>query len=182
MTQRTITRTEAAALGLLDWRGASSGYDLHQIAGRTVGFIWSPARSQLYAVLRRMAGDGLIEGRHVEQDDRPDKRIFRITSVGRAALRAWLDEPHPIAPEDHDGILLKVFFGGQRRAVRTQLRAYQERTEERLAAYQRMERAFDEDDAQARLQTLRLGIALCQARARWAQETLATLEPARVEA
>jgi DNA-binding PadR family transcriptional regulator len=177
MPARTITRTEAAALGLLEWQGASSGYELHRLAGRTVGFIWSPARSQLYAVLKRLASDGLIEGRRVEQDDRPDKRVFRITAAGRTALRAWLDEPHPIEPEDHDGILLKVFFGGDRRAVRTQLGAYRERTQRQLELYREIENGF-EDNAHARLQTLRLGIALCEARADWATETLARLDAA----
>ena len=178
MKVRTITRTEAAALGLLAWRGAASGYDLHALAARSVGFIWSPARSQLYAVLKLLAGDGLIEGRHVEQDDRPDKRVFRITAAGRAALRAWLDEPHDFEPEDHDGILLKVFFGGDRPSVRDQVDAYLGRTARRLETYREIELGFD-DEMGARRQTLRLGIALCEARAWWAKDTLATLDASR---
>ena len=102
-------------------------------------------------------------------------------TAGRAALRAWLDEPHQIEPEDHDGILLKVFFGGHRRAVRDQVDAYRERTEDRLDMYWQMERAFD-DSAPARRQTLRLGIALCQARVHWAEQTLATLDAASAAA
>ena len=40
----------------------------------SVGFIGAPARSQLYAVLKRLEGAGLVSGRHVVQADRPDKR------------------------------------------------------------------------------------------------------------
>ena len=53
-TMRTMaeaTRTELAVLGLLAWAGESSGYELNRRAERSVGFIWAPARSQLYAVL-----------------------------------------------------------------------------------------------------------------------------------
>ena len=120
------TRTELAALGMLAWGGERSGYELHQLAGRTVGFIWKPARSQLYAVLKRLAADGLVAGRHVEQADRPDKRIFSITDAGTATLRAWLDRIEPIEPEDRDGMLLKLFFGtlGDADAGRAQLTDY----------------------------------------------------------
>src|SRR5215207_9888424 len=105
------TRTELAVLGLLAWSGDSSGYELHKLAERSVGFIWAPARSQLYAVLKRLEAAGLVGGRHVEQADRPDKRLFSVTKAGRATLRDWLDRVEAIEPEDRDGLLLKLFFG-----------------------------------------------------------------------
>src|SRR5829696_9012838 len=105
------TRTELAVLGLLAWSGESSGYELHKLAGRSVGFIWAPARSQLYAVLKRLDTAGLVRGRKVAQADRPDKRLFSLTDEGTATLRAWLDRVEPIEPEDRDGMLLKLFFG-----------------------------------------------------------------------
>jgi DNA-binding PadR family transcriptional regulator len=185
MTDRTIgsaTRTELAALGLLAWGGERSGYELHQLAGRTVGFIWKPARSQLYAVLKRLAQDGLVAGRHVEQADRPDKRSFSITDAGAATLRAWLDRVEPIEPEDRDGMLLKLFFGalGDADAGRAQLTDYRARVEGRLATYREIERGFDgEPDTAAlhRLHSLRLGIALMEATRAWADETLAAIAP-----
>src|SRR5215218_11333638 len=93
--RRRATRTELAVLGLLAWSGESSGYELHKLAGRSVGFIWAPARSQLYAVLKRLDAAGLVSGRHVVQPDRPDKRIFSLTGAGMATLRGWLDRVEP---------------------------------------------------------------------------------------
>jgi DNA-binding PadR family transcriptional regulator len=182
MTRRSATRTELAVIGLLAWSGESSGYELFKLADRTVGFIWAPARSQLYAVLKRLAADGLVTGRHVEQADRPDKRIFRVTEAGMATLREWLDEVEPIEPEDRDGVLLKLFFGafGDPDAGRRQLVDYGERVQQRLATYRQIEGTFDgerQTDAVLRLQTLRLGIALMEASARWVEETLRALEP-----
>ena len=129
MLPRTMTeptRTELAVLGLLAWSGESSGYELHKRANRSVGFIWAPARSQLYAVLKRLEGVGLVAGRRVAQLDRPDKRLFALTGDGRAALGDWLGRVDPIEPEDRDGILLKVFFGayGEPEALRRQLADY----------------------------------------------------------
>ena len=181
------TRTELAVLGLLAWKGESTGYELHKVADRSVGFIWAPARSHLYAVLKRLAAARLIDGRRVAQTDRPDKRIFRLTEAGSATLRAWLDELEPIEPEDRDGILLKLFFGafGDPEAGRRQLLDYRDRVEQRLATYTEIEAMFGsepDDSALRRLQSLRFGIALMQASLRWADETLETLDKREVSA
>ena len=176
------TRTELAVLGLLAWSGESSGYELYKLAGRSVGFIWAPARSQLYAVLKRLELAGLVHGRHVVQADRPDKRSFGLTGTGAATLREWLDRIEPIEPEDRDGILLKLFFGafGDPEAGRGRS-DYRGRVVERLATYHAIERTFDGERGTAalqRLQSLRLGIALMEASLAWADETLAALAPA----
>jgi DNA-binding PadR family transcriptional regulator len=171
------TRTELAILGLLAWRGEATGYELQKLATGSVGFIWAPARSQLYAVLKRLDAAGLVAGRRVAQADRPDKRIFRLTAAGEATLRTWLDEVEAIEPEDRDGILLKVFFG----AGAAQLLDYRMRVEERLATYREIELTFEGESgvpALRRLQTLRLGMALMEASLAWADETLAALAPA----
>jgi PadR family transcriptional regulator, regulatory protein AphA len=177
-----VTRTEVAVLGLLAWTGESSGYELHKRAARSVGFIWAPARSQLYAVLKRLDADGLVQGRRVAQSDRPDKRLFSLTGRGREALAGWLGRVEPIEPEDRDGVLLKVFFAalGDADAARRQLVDWRGRVEQRLATYRRIEASFDGEegpDAAARLQTLRLGIALMRASLAWADETLEALAP-----
>lgn len=59
--------------------------------------------------------------------------------------------------------------------------AWRERVEARLATYREIEGSFEGEagaDAAARLQTLRLGIALMEASLAWAEETLEALAPA----
>jgi PadR family transcriptional regulator AphA len=180
---KAATRTELAVLGLLAWSGEASGYELHTRAEGSVGFIWAPARSQLYAVLKRLEGAGLVSGRHVEQSDRPDKRTFSITDSGMAMLRGWLDEVEPIEPEDRDGVLLKLFFAtfGDPDAARRQLVDYRGRVEQRLATYREIEGTFEGERGLAPLQrllTLRMGIALMQATLEWADEALSALATA----
>ena len=186
-TMAGATRTELAVLGLLAWAGESSGYELHKRAARSVAFIWAPARSQLYAVLKRLDADGLVRGRRVKQSDRPDKRLFSLTEGGRETLAAWLGRVEPIEPEDRDGVLLKVFFAahGDVEAGRAQLLDWRGRVAARLATYREIEGSFEGEtgaDAAARLQTLRLGIALTEASLAWADETLAALAPVAREA
>ena len=185
-TMRTMaeaTRTELAVLGLLAWAGEASGYELNRRAEGSVGFIWAPARSQLYAVLKRLDAAGLVQGRQVAQADRPDKRLFSLTDAGREVLAAWLGRVEPIEPEDRDGVLLKVFFAGHGdpAAGRAQLQDWRARVQARLATYREIEDTFEDADgadAAARLQTLRLGIALMEASRAWADETLAALHVA----
>src|SRR5918996_6591185 len=86
----TLTATECAVLGLLS-KGERSGYDLAKKAERSVGYVWAPARSQIYAVLPRLVRAGLARSRHVTQSGRPDKQVYRITKKGRDALRDWLE-------------------------------------------------------------------------------------------
>src|SRR3954470_9926064 len=101
------TRTELAVLGLMAWRGEATRYELHKLAGRTVGFIYAPARSQLYAVVKRLEASGLVSGERILQAGRPNKRVFSLTGAGREVLREWLGTVEPIEPEDRDGVLLK---------------------------------------------------------------------------
>ena len=121
-----------------------------------------------------------MRGRRVRQSERPDKRLFSLTDAGRETLAAWLGRVEPIEPEDRDGVLLKVFFAahGDPEAGRAQLLDWRGRVEARLATYREIEGTFEGEagaDAAARLQTLRLGIALMQASLGWADETVEAL-------
>ncbi len=106
---RTLTTTEAAVLALLAIEGERSGYDLLKLSEQAIGHVWSPAKSQLYAVLPRLVVDGLARGREIAQTRRPDKQVYRITPSGRAALDEWLET---VVPGDAQGFYLKLFVGG----------------------------------------------------------------------
>jgi DNA-binding PadR family transcriptional regulator len=79
-----------------------------KLSERAIGQVWSPARSQLYAVLSRLSKGGLARSRRVAQQTRPDKQLFRITAAGRRALDGWLKTVEP----DDDAFYLKLFVGG----------------------------------------------------------------------
>ncbi len=97
-----------ALLGLLA-RRPLSGYEILKRFSRSIVFFWNAKRSQIYAELKRMERLGLVSSRLTIQQRRPNKRHYALTPVGRAALRAWLDTPTPIAPIK-DEMLLRTFF------------------------------------------------------------------------
>ena len=105
----TLTTTEAAVLALLAIEGERSGYDLLKLVGKAIGYVWAPARSQLYTVLPRLARDGLVQARRIRQRQRPDKQLYRITPQGRDALAAWHET---VEPGSSDAFFLKLFVGG----------------------------------------------------------------------
>ena len=107
-TIEQITLTECAVLGMLT-RGERSGYDLLKAIEGGVGFFWTPAKSQLYALLPKLVERGLLKARRVEQEKRPDKTLYRITPAGRHALRDGLMQASPAV--DRNAFELRVFFG-----------------------------------------------------------------------
>jgi len=120
---------EAAILGMIaiaeSGGSEPSGYDLKTWADSGVGYFWGAAKSQIYAVLGRLADRGLVATRHIAQDQRPDKNLYRITKKGRRLLDLWLQEPlEPLSPRNV--FLLRVFLGslGSKESVAEHIRAY----------------------------------------------------------
>src|SRR5215469_4600192 len=79
-------------LGLLS-RQPRYGYELKHEAERLLGGGAALNPGQLYPMLRKLADQQLIAGERVEQEDRPDKRVFTLTRAGAQDLHTWLDEP-----------------------------------------------------------------------------------------
>jgi PadR family transcriptional regulator, regulatory protein AphA len=169
-----LTTTEAVALGVLA-EGERSGYDLLKRVESSVGHIWSPAKSQLYAVLPRLVEPGLARRRTVRQSPRPDKQVYRLTPAGRQAVRAWLE--HAV-PRSFDELMLKVFFARlvPRAALRRQLEEFREDQIEQLEEYRAIEEEIaDRPQSRYGYLTLRYGLALMPCRIDWIDQTLKEL-------
>jgi DNA-binding PadR family transcriptional regulator len=177
-TTTALTATECALLGLLARHEELSGYDLTKLVRQGVGYVWTPARSRIYAVLPRLVRAGLATGRAVAQEQRPDKQLFRITDAGRLALRDWLARPDW---RSHDEFLLKLFFGDliPAETVVELVRRYRAEERERLAEYREIEQRIAGHEADRfGYATLRWGLASSPARIAWADELLRELEAA----
>src|ERR1700755_480121 len=75
---------DAVLVALLE--GESSGYDLAKVFDASVANFWLATPQQLYRELERMEAEGLVTARVVEQQRRPNKRVFSLTEAGRRAL------------------------------------------------------------------------------------------------
>ena len=179
MTERTITElTVLAMLGHLRRREVS-GYDLKKFADESLGYLWAPSKTQLYVVLRRLVGDGLIEVRDVHQAHRPDKQLYRITTEGRTIVREWLEQDEEEVDPDRSTFMLKFFFGRQAasEAMRRQLDAFRDAYAQRLAVYTEIDRTAGSRstrDPHTRL-ALQYGIARAQAAVTWADAAASEL-------
>ncbi|WP_433248734.1 PadR family transcriptional regulator [Streptosporangium sp. CA-135522] len=76
---------------LLD--GECSGYQLTKIFDVGVSNFWYAAPQQLYAELAKLESAGMVAGREVVQQGRPNKRLFTVTQAGLDELAAFAAAP-----------------------------------------------------------------------------------------
>ena len=175
---KAIPTTSYAVLGLLTF-GEMSGYDVAKVADQSIGFFFTPAKSQIYSELRRLVSLGYATEREVEQDRRPDKRLYRITDRGRRALREWLETGEVEGGEIKSPFLVKVFFGAHmsREALLAQVREMRRRDAEQLQVLKQIETMIrDRDEMFFPNLTLRCGLAHTRALIRWEDEVIRELE------
>ena len=155
-------------LGLLS-EGERSGYDLLKRAEGSVAYMWTPAKSHLYAVLPRLVEARLARRRDVRQQGRPDKQLYRLMPAGREAVRRWLDDA---SPKSWDELVLKVFFAklASRRALLRQLEDARDEQQALLTEYESVR-----PKTRFGALTLRYGLALMPARLAWLDDAVAEL-------
>ena len=167
----TLTATEAALLGLLR-QGEMSGYDLRKLVERSVGYYWTPAKTQIYSSLPRLVESELATRRTVRQTERPDKHLYAITDAGRAGVSDWIREAPLDAGLGRNVLLLKLALADESHAgaLLTQARerrAEAERLREELVA---LEAAGGERDPPFEHLTRRYGFFHVDALTNWLDE------------
>ncbi|MFD7840234.1 PadR family transcriptional regulator [Streptomyces sp. NPDC059761] len=147
--RRTLPATGWAVLGLLSFGEELSGYDLKKWSDRSLRFFyWSPSFSQIYSELKRLEKAGYASSRLVAQETGTrDKRVYRITDEGMAAVREWARETPVEPPVLKHGPMLRLWLGHllEPDQMREVLLRHQEFAQEmRLRAAADAEAALDE--------------------------------------
>lgn len=144
--------TSYAVLGLLSFGEELSGYDIRQWAQGMRFFYWSPAQSQVYGELRRLANNHLVSARDVPQTGKPDKRLYRITEDGIAEFRRWWssDELDRTTVIKHS-VALKIYFGhmGEKTHLISLLEDFIEDVKENLSQLGIVQAYFEDDEQMA---------------------------------
>jgi len=125
-----------AILGFLNY-GEFSGYDLKKAFDASISHFWSANQSQIYRTLARLSEEGWVGMAVVEQDERPNRKVYHITEAGKAALQQWLAMPLPFETE-HSATLIQIFFSAQRDTTAV-LAALQQQAEALQARLDRFE-------------------------------------------
>jgi PadR family transcriptional regulator, regulatory protein AphA len=172
--EATLATTSYAVLGLLTF-GPRSGYDLMKLAEKSIGHFWTPAKSHVYAELRRLKDCGHALETEVEQVQRPDKRVYSITPAGEHALRRWLEHSEVVTEQMKSTFTLKVFFGAlmPKETLVAQVEEMQRLARAKHDELVTIEHMIENDESffYPHL-TLKQGLAHVEAEIRWTDEVL----------
>jgi len=169
--------TTYAVLGQLAG-GPSSGYEIKARLEAGAAHFWHASYSQIYAELRRLTELELVGEEHVQQDARPNKRVYTITAAGRRALRAWLAEPWGLASlRDESLVKLTLAEPLPDTEIVEHLRGLKAAHERRCAEFEAEIATLTGDGDRYLVLALRKGVHAQRAFARWCQEAIDTLEP-----
>lgn len=171
-----------AILVLLEDQEAS-GYDLAREFAQGMGNVWNATHQQIYLELGRLHKEGLVEFRHVPQEGRPDKKVYRITDSGYRELSTWMDEP-AAQPRLRDALMIKIVGGhlADSEKLLAELREQMDMHREIHANFRAMEAAYEQLSPQARERklfaylALRRGLLSEQSWMQWAREVESVLE------
>jgi DNA-binding PadR family transcriptional regulator len=126
-----------AILSLLA-RAPLSGYDIAREMKRPHAFFFGQAQiSQIYPELARLQAAGLVTSAQVEQQGKPDKRVYTLAPAGLQQLQRWLVESTPIQ-EVRSELLIKAhsLWLAEPEAALARFREYERYHADQLAGYE----------------------------------------------
>ena len=99
-------------LGLLQQQ-ERTGYNLKtECFDDCISHLWRADQAQIYRTLDKMESQGWITCTVEIQHDRPNRKVYRITEAGEAALTHWLQMHHPL-PVLRESLLVQLYFAAQ---------------------------------------------------------------------
>jgi len=121
-------------------RGPATGYDIKKILATEVSQILDVSLSNLYPALNELAEEGLVTFEKVEQDNRPNKKVYAITDKGRDGCLKALMETEPRHTLRSEFLFILIFASFLPRGRVEQL------IERRLKDFQLVLDRFDETE------------------------------------
>jgi DNA-binding PadR family transcriptional regulator len=87
-------------MSLLATSGKLTGYEIAAILRAPIPLIWPVKHSQIYPALTALEEAGDLAGQWVEQQGRPNKKEYRLSTQGQARLKSWLLQPRGSLSQD----------------------------------------------------------------------------------
>ena len=101
--------TKYILLGSL-YTGPKHGYEIRRFLRNEMDSTWQVSTSQLYALLKKMEKDRLLNSEVELQNALPSKRIFNITDSGRELFMEWMCNPTEHVRDLRVEFMAKIFF------------------------------------------------------------------------
>ena len=154
-----------------------SGYDLAKEFNSSVGFYWKTTHQQIYRELAKLETDKMVESELIKQRDKPDKKMYTVTSEGRQHLIDWIALPSKPTPIKED-MLIKMYVGYlvPVNILIKEIEELKKIHEERLELFRDYEKKFFSDikslpeKGKYRYLNLRSGISFEIGRIEWCKE------------
>ena len=118
-----------------------SGYDIVKSFDASFGHFWQATHQQVYRELAALHDKKWLRMRTLSQADRPDKKLYRTTQRGKAALIEWLEQP--LEPDRvRDSLLVRLNAAAVTDATLQTaiLQSARERTSHTLQIYREIEK------------------------------------------
>lgn len=156
-----------------------SGYDLAKQFNSSLGHFWKATHQQIYRELARLESQDMVISELVPQDDRPDKKVYRVTDRGKEYLLDWVSKPSPPIMTKVD-LLAKFHIGylAPPEDIFREIKTLKKRHEDSLVKYRELEKKlFDNPEslslkAKFRYLNLKMGINYEEAWIDWIDEAL----------
>jgi DNA-binding PadR family transcriptional regulator len=100
---------DCAVLGIL-MNCPKHGYEVEAYLSSKMGQFWHLSMSQVYALLKRIEKTGLAVSSEERQDNRPNKKVFSITKIGRKKFLEWVYSPVKHVRDLRVELIAKLFF------------------------------------------------------------------------
>jgi DNA-binding PadR family transcriptional regulator len=161
---------------------ACSGYDLAKNFDGSVGFFWNASHQQIYRELTKLESLGWLHYETVTQAGKPDKKLYRMTGVGRRELIDWICQPSELTPIKEE-LLVKIYAGDyvSPNVILKHLERHYHAHQQRLAIYQNIrQQYFQNPEAlpkpfKFQYLTLLSGLHYEQGQVDWCEEAIAFL-------
>ena len=172
-------KTQYAILGMLSIE-PMSGYAIRQLIQQSTANFWSESDGQLYPALASLTKQGLITCKATETVNPREKKVYRITSAGKAELKNWLaqeSEKQIVRSE----FMLKLFFGANvaPEINLEHVQAYRYRIKSRLAQLLETQKQIKQEDSPHLpywLMSIDYGIKLAETQLEWCKDVIHALE------
>lgn len=95
-------------LGVLAAR-PMTGYELSQLFSESTGWLWTASHSQIYPLLNRLVGQGLIVGSEDVKGSNLRRTVYELSAAGLDDLLHWVGSDHGV-PKANDPFLVQAVF------------------------------------------------------------------------
>ncbi len=165
-----------------------SGYDLAKYFEESIGYFWSATHQQIYRELALLEDRGWVKGKTIEQEDRPNKKLFALTSLGQEQMTEWMSRPSKLSKHKEE-ILVKLFAGNlvSPDILMSELERLRQVHQQQLQTYQEIEQQYFPSPnvlpyaAKCQYLTLRQGISHEINWVEWCDEAIAMLKEDNTE-